>query len=168
MCIYALMSLWSSRKEAMMCDNRQLQKKTVTLSPISSMQRQMNAEILDKLNQLRNLLKEHDSKCWEIGDICVDLMDKHRLSLKDIALATNYTKARISHLHLTARTYPPSKREGYTFEDSLTARQIWLRLPRLNMSPIAIRRKVAKMKNKRPSQVKGYFVQILMKKEMSQ
>ncbi len=124
--------------------------------------------VLKKLNKLNSLLKQQDSKCWQIGDMCIELMDNYYLSLKMIAEFTHYSKARISHFHLTARTFDKKHRKGYTFEDSLTARQIWLRLPRLEMTPIQIRKIVSKLKNKRPRQVRAYFIQQLIEKEKNQ
>ena len=93
-------------------------------------------------------------------------MDK--LSLRQIGEFTDYSRTRISHFHLTARTFIAKRRIGYTFQDSLTARQIYYRLPRLNMSPIEIRDVIVKMKNKTPAQVRGFFIDILMDRERNQ
>ena len=132
-----------------------------------------NEKLLDpqtqsKLTTLKTLLVEQDGKCWEIGDLCIELIDEHGLSLAQIGAFTDYSRTRISHFHLTARTFPLNSRKCYNFQDSLTARQIYQRLPRLHMTPIEIRDVLVKLRNKTPIQVRGYFVKILMDRERNQ
>jgi len=127
-----------------------------------------SAAVLTKLKKLKKLILEEDSKCWQIGDICIDLMETYRLSVRQISDYTDYSKARISHFHLTARIFPAHKRKGYTFQDSLTARQIYQQLPRLHMTPVQIRKKVVRMKNKTPRKAREYFVKYLLEKELKQ
>ena len=98
----------------------------------------LNSDALKHLNQLKRLIYKQDSSCWQIGDLCVDLIDKYKLSLRQITQSVGYSRTRISHFHLTARTFPKGQRRGYTFQDSFTARQISIRFPRLNMSPCEI------------------------------
>ena len=125
-------------------------------------------QALSKLRTLRKMLSQQDNKCWEIGDLCIELIDDHRLSLRQIGESTDYSRTRISHFHLTARTFATNDRKGYTFQDSLTARQIYYRLPRLSMTPIEIRDVVVKLRNKTPAQVRGHFVELLMEQERNQ
>ena len=149
-------------------DDKRLRKNSVSLQRQSKGLNRFNLIVERKLKRLNQLLSEQDMKCWQIGDLCIDLLDNHHLSLRQVADQTVYTRARISHFHLTARAFPPKQRNGHTFQDSLTARQIWLRLPRLKMSPIEIRQIIEKLKNKTPKQVRGHFVQMLLEKEMNQ
>ena len=128
----------------------------------------LSPKVLGKLKTLKKLLKQQDCKCWEIGDLCIELLDKYRLSLGQIAEFTDYSRTRISHFHLTARTFPPIHRRSYNFQDSLTARQIHNRLPRLNMTPIEIRKVIVKLRNKTPAQVRAYFIKLLTEREMNQ
>ena len=129
--------------------------------------KRFNPEVDGKLKLLRKLLKEQDSKCWEIGDLCIDLMDNHYIPLREIADRASYSKARICHFHLTARVFNQDQRAGFTFQDSLTARQIGLRLPRLGMSPVEMRDIIVKLRNKTPRQVKAHFISILYKQEQN-
>ena len=129
-------------------------------------QGRLNLIVRGKVKELCKLLKEQDKKCWLIGDLCIDLLDNERLSLGQIAQLTNYSKTRISHFHRTCRIFEPNDRKGYTFQDSLTARQVYLGLPRLNMTPIQIRKRIVGMRNKTTKQVRSYFVHLLMKREM--
>jgi DNA modification methylase len=124
--------------------------------------------VLNKLNSLKTLLKQQDGKCWEIGDLCIELIDEHRLSLRHIGEFTDYSRTRISHFHLTSRTFTTNQRKGYTFQDSLTARQIHRKLPRLDMSPADIRDVIIKLRNKTPTQVRAHFVNILTEQEQNQ
>ena len=119
-------------------------------------------QVLSKLKTLKKLLKQHENQCWQIGDLCIELIDEHKLSLRQIGEFTDYSRTRISHFHLTARTFPNNYRKGYTFQDSLTARQIYHKLPRLNMTPDEIRNVIVKMRDKTPTQVRGYFIKILI------
>ena len=128
----------------------------------------LTLQVQTKLKTLKKLLNQQDNKCWEIGDLCIELIDEHRLSLRQIGEFTDYSRTRISHFHLTARTFPVDYRKGYTFQDSLTARQIYHRLPRLNMIPAEIRDVIVKLRNKTPAQVRGYFIHILMDNERNQ
>lgn len=121
-----------------------------------------------KLTTLKKLINEQDRKCWEIGDLCIELIDEYGLSLAQIGGFTDYSRTRISHFHLTARTFTTNDRKGCTFQDSLTARQIYQRLPRLNMTPVEIRDIIVKLRNKTPVQVRGYFIKILMDRESNQ
>ena len=130
--------------------------------------RLLDPKAQSKLKTLKTLLGEQDNKCWEIGDLCIELIDEYKLTLRQIGEATDYSRTRISHFHLTARTFPMNQRTGYTFQDGLTARQIHQRLPRLNMTPIEIRDVIVKLRNKTPAQVRGYFVNILMERERNQ
>ena len=124
--------------------------------------------ILNKLNTLKSLLRQQDSKCWEIGDLCVELMNEHQISVGQISKFTDYSKTRISHFHLTARFFPMNTRIGCNFQDCLTARQIYYRLPRLNMTPVEIRELIITMRNKTPYQVRSYFIKLLTEKEKNQ
>jgi len=69
---------------------------------------------------------------------------------------------------LTSRTFGTNDRTDYTFQDSLTARQIHIKLPRLDMTPIEIRDIIVKLRNKTPSQVRAHFIQILTERERNQ
>ena len=122
-------------------------------------------KVRTKLRTLKKLLKQQDNKCWQIGDLCIELIDEYRLSLRQIGEFTDYSRTRISHFHLTARTFTTKDRKGYTFQDSLTARQIYYRLPRLNMTPVEIRDVIVKLRNKSPLQVREYFINILIENE---
>ena len=128
----------------------------------------LKPRVRNKIHRLFKLLREQDTKCWAIGDMCIDLLDNDKLSLGQIANLTNYSKTRISHYHLTARMFTENQRQGYTFQDSLTARQVFHSLPRLNMTPVQIRNEIVKMRNKTTKQVRSYFVHLLMKREMDQ
>jgi DNA modification methylase len=147
--------------------NADLQARPASAKHQQVLQKRFTSEVVSKLKVLKKLLKEQDSKCWEIGDLCIDLMDNHYIPLRDIAKRTSYSKARICHFHLTARTFNSEQREGFTFQDSLTARQVGLRLPRLSMSPAEIRAVIVKLRNKTPRQVKAYFLRILYNKEQN-
>ena len=125
-------------------------------------------QVLSKLKTLRKMLRQQDNKCWEIGDLCIELIDDHKLSLRQIGEFTDYSRTRISHFHLTARTFTINDRKSYTFQDSLTARQIYYRLPRLSMTPVEIRDVIVKLRNKTPAQVRGHFIKLLMEKEKNQ
>lgn len=128
----------------------------------------LTQSVLTKLKALRKMIHEQDHQCWEIGDLCIDLIDEDHLSLGQISDYVNYSRARISHFHLTARTFDLKSRQGYTFQDSLTSRQIHKKLPRLNMTPREIRDVIVGMKNKTPSQVRAHFIGLLTKQERNQ
>jgi len=128
----------------------------------------LHPEVQARLKQLEKLLEKQENTCWEIGDVCIELMDKYYLSLRQIGKATNYTKARISHFHLTCRTFPKDTREGFTFQDSLAARQIYLCMSRLNMSVLEIRDRISTLKDRSTRSARAYFVKILMDREINQ
>lgn len=132
-----------------------------------SCKKTISPEVFKKLRSLKKMLAQQDQKCWDIGDLCIELLDRDRLALGDIAHATGYSRTRISHFHLTCRLFSPDERKGYTFQDSLTARQIHISLPRLAMTPVQIRDEICKLKNKTVRQVREHFVDILVKKEMA-
>ncbi len=138
-------------------NSKNLNKKSIALK----------ADAAKKLQKLKELLKKYESTCWQIGDLCIDLIDNYGLSLREIGDAVGYTKARISHFHLTARAFPVEKRKGYTFQDSLTARQIHVRMPRLDMSLYKIRDEISKLDNKTARAVRSHFVNYLMNKEIN-
>lgn len=147
---------------------KKLREKRTALNPGAGTKKCLSPKVLNKLRRLKKLLKQQDSKCWEIGDICIELIDRNRLSLRQISEFTNYSRARISHFHLTSRAFPAGQRERYTFQDSLTARQICMQLPRLNMSQAEMRDAIVKLRNKTPRQVRAHFVQILTEREINQ
>lgn len=128
----------------------------------------LHPEVQSKLKELKCLLKRQENTCWAIGDVCIELMDKYYLSLRQIGEATNYTKARISHFHLTCRAFPKDKREGYTFQDSLTARQIYYCMSRLNMSVFEIRERISKLEDRSARSARAHFVKLLMDREINQ
>lgn len=128
----------------------------------------LDSDIKKRLKYLKKLVHSQDSACWEIGDLCVQLLDKYKVKLAHIANVVGYSRTRISHFHLTARSFPPEARENYTFQDSLTARQIYIKFPRLNMTPAEIRKIVVKLRNKTPHQVRAYFVNYLTEMEQNQ
>jgi DNA modification methylase len=134
----------------------------------TSPDKMLDKEVLSKLLHLKWLIGQQDTKCWEVGDVCIDLLENNKISPGQIAQYTSYSKTRISHFHLTCRTFPKNHREGYTFQDSLTARQIFKCLPRLNMTPEQIRDEVVLIRNKTARNVKEHFVGILTQKEMKQ
>ncbi len=127
----------------------------------------LHPEVQSKIKELKKLLRNQDSTCWVIGDACVELMDTYYLSLRDIGDATNYTKSRISHFHLTSRAFPHDKRDGYTFQDSLNARQIYQCMSRLNMSVFEIRDRISKLKDRTSRSIRAHFVQLLMDNEIN-
>lgn len=141
-------------------------KRTVRIVP-KKQPKPLCPAVLTKLKNLKALLKQQDGKCWEIGDLCIELIDEHRLSLRQIGEFTDYSRTRISHFHLTSRTFMTNQRTGYTFQDSLTARQIQRKLPRLDMSPAEIRDVIVKLRNKTPTQVRAHFIRILTEKEQN-
>lgn len=124
--------------------------------------------VKSKLNELKKLLDKQERTCWKIGDVCIELIDKYYLSLRQIGDATGYTKARISHFHLTCRAFPKDKREGCTFQDSLTARQIYNCMARLNMSIFEIRERISKLDDRTARSARAHFVNILMDREINQ
>lgn len=128
----------------------------------------LHPEVVSKLKELKKLLDRQEKTCWEIGDVCIELMDKYYLSLRQIGEATGYTKARISHFHLTCRAFPKDKRDGFTFQDSLTARQIYNCMSRLNMSVFEVRERISKLKDRTARSVRAHFVKILMDREINQ
>lgn len=115
-----------------------------------------------KLRKLRVLLADHDRRCWEIGDLCAELITRHRMRLKNVAVAVGYSKARLSELHLTARAFPPEQRGEGTFYDALMARSVCRRLPRLQMPLVAVRREITNLRGKRPRQIRAHFVEKLI------
>ncbi len=121
----------------------------------------------DKLRRLSNLLKSHDKRCWDIGDLVAELIDQHRVSLGYLARQVGYSKARLSELHLTSRAFPPADRDEGNFYDALMARRIWTRLPRLGASLRSIRGSIIQMKGKRPRQIKAHFVALLLERDRS-
>lgn len=127
-----------------------------------------DSTVLTKLQYLKKLIHEQDHACWEIGDLCIQLIDKYKLSLRQIANSVGYSRARISHFHLTARTFPLEQRKDFTFQDSLTARQIYIKFPRLNLSPFEVRNIVVKLHNKTSYQVRAYFIHLLTHQEQNQ
>lgn len=147
---------------------KMLRKNSPVVKHRAETKKSISSKALNRLRRLKTLLKQQDSKCWEIGDICIELIDSNRLSLKQISEFTNYSRARISHFHLTSRAFPAGQREGYTFQDSLTARQVCRQLPRLNMSKTEVRDVIVKLTNKTARQVRAHFVQILTQKEINQ
>ena len=148
--------------------SKKLKKNGHVVSVSINNNKTITPKVLTKLKTLKKLLNQQDNKCWEIGDLCIELIDDHTLSLRQIGGFTDYSRARISHFHLTARTFTTNDRKGYTFQDSLTARQIYHRLPRLDMTPAEIRDVIVKLRNKTPAQVRGHFVQILINRERNQ
>jgi DNA modification methylase len=130
--------------------------------------KQLSPAVITKLKNLKTMLNQQDTKCWEIGDLCIELIDEHHLSLRQIGEFTDYSRARISHFHLTSRTFMTNQRTSYTFQDSLTARQIHRKLPRLDLSPAEIRDVIVKLRNKTPTQVCAYFINILTEQERNQ
>jgi len=148
--------------------NKNLKKTNQVVAVRRKSSKTIDPKVITKLKTLKKLLKQQDNKCWEIGDLCIELIDKHKLSLRQIGEFTDYSRTRISHFHLTARTFPTNHRKGFTFQDSLTARQIYHRLPRLNMAPVEIRDVIVKLRNKTPAQVRGHFIQILIENEKNQ
>jgi len=148
--------------------NRRLRGCNASRKPRKRKEKPLSPSVLRKLKTLKTLLKQQDSKCWEIGDLCIELLDEHHLSLRQISEFTGYSRARISHFHLTARTFVINDRTSYTFQDSLTARQIHRKLPRLGMTPVEIRDVIVKLRNKTPSQVRAHFIRILIEKEKNQ
>lgn len=149
-------------------NNKKLRKIRAVRSTTRRQEKSLSPMVLSKLKTLKKLLTQQDTKCWEIGDLCIELLDQHHLSLGQIAQFTDYSRTRISHFHLTARTFVINNRIGYTFQDSLTARQIHNRLPRLNMTPIEIRDVIVKLRNKTPAQVRAYFIRLLTERERNQ
>ena len=154
------------KKSHKKCKTENLRISNNRKDPRKQPQMKLDARVRAKIRELATLLKDQDGKCWEIGDLVIDLMGNEYLSLGQIAQLTNYSKTRISHFHLTARIFGPDQRKGYTFQDSLTARQVHLSLPRLYMTPLQIRKKIVKMRNKTTKQVRSYFVHLLIKREM--
>jgi len=131
-------------------------KQTTTRNP---------GEIDAKLTMLAEMLRQQDSQCWKIGDVVADLLDRHRLKLFQISAEVGYSKARLSEFHLTSRTFPPCQRDVGSFYDSLMARRVWKAIPRLEMSPMAIRSEIIKLHGKRHRQIRAYFVNILLERE---
>jgi hypothetical protein len=117
------------------------------------------------MRKLAVLLKRHDRRCWEIGDVVADLVGRHRLLLSVIAKAVGYSKARLSEFHLTAKTFTPAQRREGNFYDALMARRIWKAIPRLGMTPLVIRAEIMRLRGKRPRQIRVHFVQILLERE---
>ncbi len=128
----------------------------------------MDKDIVKKLKVLKELLAKHDLHCWKIGDVVAYLMDKKHLSLGDISIYVNYSRARLSHFHLTARTFPMPLRKGYSFQDSFTARKIHLSIPRLKMTPVQIRDIIAGLEDKSFRKVHSYFIRKLIEQEQNE
>jgi DNA modification methylase len=149
-------------------DNSMIYKKLSKKRRVFASPQINDLTVLNKLKFLKKLIHEQDNACWEIGDLCMQLIDKFKLSLRQIANSVGYSRARISHFHLTARTFPVEQRESFTFQDSLTARQVYIKFPRLNMSPYEIRDIVIKLHNKTPYQVRSYFIHLLTHQEQNQ
>ena len=129
--------------------------------PVGSLHKKISV----KLRRLKKLLRAHDRCSYAIGDLCIDLMDTHRLSLSYICRKTGYSAARISEMHLTARTFPPPQREGFSFQDSLMARRIAKRMRSLTMTPLEIRKEIARLPSKRFRDVRTHFVQKMICRE---
>lgn len=123
------------------------------------------SQVACKIRKLARMLKKHDRHCWRIGDLVADLVSHHRLRLGQIAKRAGYSKARLSEFHLTARTFSNDQRNEGNFHDALMARRIWKMLPRLSMTPAAIRSDITKLRGKRPRQIRAYFVKKLLEKE---
>lgn len=156
------------RNERNRGNHKKLKEIRTVTSPRIKQEKSLSPSVIRKLKTLKTLLNQQDSKCWEIGDLCIELLDEHRLSLRQISEFTDYSRARISHFHLTSRTFVTNDRISYTFQDSLTARQIHRKLPRLDMTPAEIRDVIVKLRNKTPSQVRSHFIRILTEKEKNQ
>ena len=122
-------------------------------------------EIAGKVRKLARLLRQHDRRCWEIGDVVADLVGRHRLTLGIIAKRVGYSRARLSEFHLTARTFAADERAEGSFYDGLMARRVWQRLPRLGMTPLAIRAEIIKLRGKRARQIMAHFIAILLRRE---
>jgi hypothetical protein len=122
-------------------------------------------EVAAKLRTLSAMLQRHDKHCWAIGDVVADLVARHRLRLGVIAKKAGYSKARLSEFHLTARTFIAEQRCEGNFYDALMARRIWKAMPRLAMTPLAIRAEIMKLRGKRPRQIRAHFVKILLRRE---
>lgn len=121
-------------------------------------------EIAAKLRTLAVMLRRHDQHCWAIGDLVANLVGRHRLRLGAIAKKVGYSKARLSEFHVTAKTFTADQRNA-GFYSSLMARRIWKAMPRLEMTPLAIRAEIVKLRGKRPRQIRAHFVEILLGKE---
>jgi len=125
-------------------------------------------QLAAKVERLQRLLNQHDSKCWQVGDLVAAILDKHRVRLGWLSEKVGYQKARLSELALTARAFRPDQRDGYTFQDCLLARRIHRTMPALGMSLLAIRKRIARLKGKRPTQVKAHFIQQLIAKQQNE
>lgn len=121
-----------------------------------------------KIQKLRVLLKEVDMKLWDIGDMCGDLKEHHRLPLRVVAELTGFSKSRLSELKLTSQAFPPEQRNECTFQDAMMARRVYIKWDHLGMSLVEIRRVINKLHNKRPRQILLHFATILYKREMQE
>jgi len=132
---------------------------------MTAMERPLSAEAVrnpkearGKIRLLRELLNDMDRHCWAVGDLCSDLIYRHRVSLGYLAQKTGYQRSRLSELSTTARAFPPQYRNRGTFQDSLMARRTAPTMTALNMTPVQIRDEILKLKNKRPVHIRRHFI----------
>lgn len=118
-----------------------------------------------KIGQLKQLLTEYDRQCWMIADLVIDLIDKHRLSSRQLSEMTGYARNRLSEFRLTAKMFHPNDRGDSNFQNCLMARRVKRWLPRLNMSPVEIRDEIAGMCGKQIPQLKSHFTQLMFKQD---
>ena len=99
---------WKGRdmkKSHKKCKTENLRISNNRKDPRKQPQMKLDARVRVRIRELSRLLKDQDGKCWEIGDLCIDLLDNDHLSLGQIAALVNYSKTRISHFKLTCKIF---------------------------------------------------------------
>jgi DNA modification methylase len=129
------------------------------MASIASPPRGFSKKAMAKLLRLNELISEHDSRCWEIGDLVTELVHSHRMPLSVIAKLVNYSKPRLSEFSTTARFFSPEQRTA-NFQDSLMTRRMFVRFPALSLTPMEIRDHISGMHGKRPGEIKAYFARL--------
>lgn len=124
-------------------------------------------EIYNKVKELAVLLEEHDQRSWAIGDLCNDLLTRNRVSLSFLARQVGSSKSRLSEFTTTAAQFPAEQRKG-CFQDCLMAKQIYRRMPALNLSLLEIRDRIIRLEGKKPRQIRYHFIRLLLERERSQ
>jgi DNA modification methylase len=67
-------------------------------------------EVRKDLDTLKMLLEQDNNRQWEIGDTITRLMDRHRMTQRQIAKAIGRHESTLSMLLAVARAFPPEQR----------------------------------------------------------
>jgi DNA modification methylase len=121
-----------------------------------------------KIAKLVETVNRNENNCWTVGDICSELLERHRVPLGYLSQTTGYSKARLSEFHLTAAAFGKRHRNGFSFQNCLVARKAHKRFPSLKMSLIAVRNEVKRCNLRSYREAKTHFVAKMVRQQAKQ